>query len=149
MEIIRVDEENYHLFDDMIFWRINGRERDEKEKLKVEVSDEVWKELANPNLYIYSVLIAGKMVGWMSLIYMPKVGKFNGRGHIYIDELWVEPLFRGRGFGKKLMKKADELLKELNGIGIRLYVSQDNESAIACYETCGYTYSGKTYFMEK
>ena len=25
------------------------------------------------------------------MFYMAKVGKYNGHGHIYVDELWVEP----------------------------------------------------------
>ena len=78
-----------------------------------------------------------------------KVGRFNGYGHIYVDELWVEPTFRGRGIAKCLMKKADELLTKSNSAGIRLYVNQNNKSAKDLYERCGFSYTCKSLFMEK
>ena len=67
----------------------------------------------------------------------------------YIDELWVEPNFRGRGFAKALMKKADDLKKELEATGIRLYVNVNNPTAKKLYEYCGYLEDGQAYFMEK
>lgn len=54
-------------------------------------------------------MVDKRYVGWISLIYMPKAGKWNGHGHIYVDELWIEPSFRGQGLAKALMRKADEL----------------------------------------
>ena len=94
------------LFEDMVFWRENGFERKPLHRL---VAEQIKKELANPNLYIYAVMVDKRYVGWISLIYMPKAGKWNGHGHIYVDELWIEPSFRGQGLAKALMRKADEL----------------------------------------
>lgn len=144
---VRIDKDNYHLFDDMIYWRVNGQER--SDEYAPSISKEIKEELDNQNLYIYAVTIVEKMVGWISLIYMPKVGKFKGRGHIYVDELWVEPSRRGRGLGMVLMNKAEDLCTELDCTGIRLYVSRDNDSAIGLYKECGYDITGDTYFMEK
>lgn len=144
--IQKINENNYSLFDDMIFWRENGFERS---PLQTPISEQIKKELANPNLYIYAVMAGGRYVGWISLIYMPKVGKWKGQGHIYVDELWVEPNFRGRGLAKALMQKADELKNQLNATGIRLYVNVNNPAAQKLYESCGYGEDGQAYFMEK
>ena len=97
--IIKVDNQNYSMFDDMVFWRINGRERTYAEKSEAINNNlgDVNLSLANPNLYVYSVLDKDKFVGWISIIYMPKVGRLNGLGHIYVDELWVEPTYRKLG----------------------------------------------------
>ncbi len=106
MKTVRINKDNYHLFDNMIYWRINDQERSVDDVARI--SKDIENELINPNLYIYSVVLNDKMVGWISLIYMPKVGKFNGRGHIYVDELWVQPSYRGRSLGMDLMNKADQ-----------------------------------------
>jgi len=144
--IERITESNYPLFEDMVFWRENGYER---EPLQVPVSGRIKRELINTNLYVYAVMVEARYVGWISLIYMPKVGKWNGQGHIYVDELWVEPGFRGRGLARALMKKADELKEELEAAGIRLYVNVNNPVAGRLYGSCGYKEDGQAYFMEK
>lgn len=54
--IERIDSDNYHKFEDMVYWRMNGIER-----LPVSgpISQEVKKELSNPNLYVYAACICG------------------------------------------------------------------------------------------
>ncbi|MBR4342219.1 MAG: GNAT family N-acetyltransferase [Lachnospiraceae bacterium] len=144
--IERIDETNYCRFDDMVFRREKGYDRATSD---TPISDNIKNELANPNLYVYAIEDENRYVGWISLIYMPKVGKWNGNGHLYVDELWIDPEYRGKGLGKALMKKADEMKKELKATGIRLYVNVDNYSAINLYKNCGFLEAGQTYFMEK
>ncbi len=144
--IERVGENNYPLFEDMVFWRKNGFER---EALYGPVSEQIKKELKNPNLYLYAVMVDKRYVGWISLVYIPKVGKWEGHGHVYVDELWVEPTFRSQGLAKELMKKADELKDELKATGIRLYVNINNPVAGKLYKNCGYLEDGQAFFMEK
>ena len=144
--IEKIDENNHSLFDDMVFWRENGYEREPSQE---PVSEQIKKELLNPNLYVYAVKVDGRYVGWISCVYIAKVGKWKGHGHIYVDELWVEPSFRGNGFAKALLKKADELKDKLEATGIRLYVNVNNPVAQNLYETCGYVEDGRAIFMEK
>ena len=144
--IVKVNADNYHLFEDMIFWRENGYERAPAGE---PASEQIKRELANPDLYIYAALADNRFVGWISLVYIPKVGKWNGHGHIYIDELWVAPDLRGKGIGRALLAKADALKDELEATGSRLYVNVDNKSAKALYEKCGFREEGHTLFMEK
>ena len=144
--IVKVDPDNYPLFENMIFWRENGCERIPSGE---SVPEQIKRELANPDLNIYAALADNRFVGWICLVYIPKVGKWNGHGHIYVDELWVAPDFRGKGIGKALMAKADSLKDELEATGLRLYVNADNISAKALYEKCGFREEGHTLFMEK
>ncbi len=141
----RIDVANYSRFEDMLYWRETGNER---EPAQTAVSDEVKRELADSNLYVYAVLCEGRYVGWISMIYMPKVSRVK-RGYVYVDELWVEPSFRGRGFARLLMAEAERLSSALNATGLRLYVNVDNPAAKRLYESCGYVQCGKAYFMEK
>jgi ribosomal protein S18 acetylase RimI-like enzyme len=144
--IEKIDENNHSLFDDMVFWRENGFEREPSQE---SVSEQIKKELLNPDLFVYAVKVDGRYVGWISCVYIAKVGKWKGHGHIYVDELWVEPSFRGNGFAKALLKKADELKDKFNAPGIRLYVNVNNPVAQNLYETCGYVEDGRAIFMEK
>lgn len=145
-KIIKIDAVNYSLFDDMVYWRMKGSERLPSNEA---VSQSILNELSNPNLFIYSVEVEGRYVGWISLIYMPKVGKYNGYGHIYVDELWIQPSYRRNGFANELMKKAEILKQEKCASGIRLYVNVDNISAKKLYEKCNFSGSGSAYLMEK
>lgn len=144
--IEKIDENNHSLFDDMVFWRENGFER---EPTQEPVSEQIKKELLNPDLYVYAVKVDGRYVGWISCVYIAKVGKWKGHGHVYVDELWVEPSFRGNGFAKALLKKADELKDKFEATGIRLYVNVNNPVAQNLYEACGYVEDGRAIFMEK
>ena len=143
----KIDVTNYTLFNDMVFWRENGFERAPSQ---TPVSDQMEKQLSNPNLYVYAVKVENRYVGWISLVYIPKIGsRWQGHGHVYVDELWVEPSFRGRGYAKALMQKAEELKADLQATGIRLYVNVNNPAARKLYEDCGYWEDGQAYFMEK
>lgn len=144
--IEKIDENNHSLFDNMVFWRENGYEREPSQE---SVSEQIKKELLNPDLFVYAVKVDGRYVGWISCVYIAKVGKWKGHGHIYVDELWVESSFRGNGFAKALLKKADELKDKLEATGIRLYVKVNNPVAQNLYETCGYVEDGRAIFMEK
>lgn len=148
MKIVKVTAENYHLFDDMVYFRMNHEER-KSEKESYHIDEAIKNELLNENLFLYAAEIDQKMVGWISLIYLPKVGRLKGQGYIYVDELWTMPSLRGKGVGQMLMKEADALRIEKNAVGIRLFVNQDNESAKKLYEKSGYKYVEETYFMEK
>lgn len=144
--IEKIDASNHSLFDDMVFWRENSYEREPSQE---PVSNQIKNELLNPNLFVYAVKVDGRYVGWISCVYIAKVGKWKGHGHIYVDELWVEPSFRGNGFAKALLKKADELKDKFEATGIRLYVNVNNPVAQNLYEACGYVEDGRAIFMEK
>jgi ribosomal protein S18 acetylase RimI-like enzyme len=150
-KIIKIDYHNYSMFDDMVFWRMNGRERTYSEKLEStnnSFSDEC-VSLANSNLYVYAALVNDKFVGWISIIYMPKVGRLNGLGYLYIDELWVEVTYRKQNIARKLMEKSDELLSTTKSAGVRLYVNIENPNAKRLYKKCCFSENGTAYFMEK
>lgn len=144
--IERIDTGNYVAFDAMLRWRMAGEETGET---LVDIPGAVQEELRNPNLYVYAVRVQGRYVGWLSAVYMPKVSKWQGHGHVYVDELWVAPPYRRQGLAKARLAKADELATALNAWGTRLYVNVDNPEAKALYESCGYREDGRAFFMEK
>jgi ribosomal protein S18 acetylase RimI-like enzyme len=135
--IVKVDRDNYQMFNDMVFQRINGREKNEAERVETQNFDTIYETLNNENLFVFAALFEDKFVGWISLVYIPKVGRTNGKGHLFIDELYVDPAYRNKGVAKALVKKGDVLSKGINALGLRLYVNTANDDAISLYEQCG------------
>lgn len=144
--IERIDESNYSEFEDMVYWRQNGVQRTPTSSSP---SPRETEELKNPNLFLFAAREEGVFVGWISLVYIPKLGPWKGRGHVYVDELWVEPGHRRKGLAVALMAKADELCAALDATGTRLYVNVNNPGAQSLYEKCGFTPNGDATFMEK
>jgi ribosomal protein S18 acetylase RimI-like enzyme len=59
-------------------------------------------------------------------------------GTWYVNVLAVQPQFRGRGLGTKLLGLADETARSLGKRGLSVIVSDANTGARRLYERCGY-----------
>lgn len=138
------------MFDDLVYLRISGVERtsEEKSASKNKSYNNAYAELENKNLIIYAAKVEGRFIGWISIVYIPKVGPWN-RGVLFIDELWVLAYFRRQGIAEELMKRALRCKKEIDAEEIRLYVAEDNIAAQELYEKCGYASKGKAIYMIK
>ena len=144
-QIERITENNYPAFADMTYWRKNGQE---KEGENSPPSEMVKKHLGDRNFRVYAAKADNKFVGWIALVFMPKIS-WTDAGFVYVDELWVQENYRRNGIAAELMKKADEMKEEFSAMGVRLYVNVNNPAAKALYEKCGYRYEGSAEFMEK
>ncbi|MSU00338.1 GNAT family N-acetyltransferase [Tissierella pigra] len=142
-----ITKSNYHMFDDTVYWRTKEAERTEEEKNRnKDVNfEEAFSQLEHQGFYIFGALYEGRFVGWIMLIYIPKVGKWN-RGIIFVEELWTAPKFRRKGIAIRLMEKAYEIQKETGATKVRLYT--DNIPAQKLYEKCGLKVTGEAVFME-
>lgn len=146
--IVRVNHDNYHLFDEMVFYRMNGRARPLEEARQARDFSAVFHTLSNPGLFVYAAEIEGCFRAWIAICYLPKIGRTNGAGYLFIDELWTAPEYRRRGIARSLLKKADELCRAYQALGIRLYAS--NPDALMLYKSCGYAADEQqAYFMQK
>ena len=148
--IVRVCRENYLMFHDMVFERVHGREKTEDERKEICDFDLAYAALDNDGLYVFAALAENRFIGWISIVYIPKVSWTSGKGHLFIDELWVNPAFRRKGIANALLAQADSLSREMDTLGLRLYVAADNDEAISLYERAGYENRfGAALFMEK
>ncbi|WKZ46799.1 MAG: GNAT family N-acetyltransferase [Anaerolineales bacterium] len=89
----------------------------------------------NPQKAIFFADVDGKPVGQIKIL--PWWNKFA-----YIEELAVNPDFRGKGIGKALMDRAIAWAKGQNFPGIMLETQDNNVPACKLYEKCGFTLSG-------
>jgi ribosomal protein S18 acetylase RimI-like enzyme len=64
---------------------------------------------------------------------------FEFRGHdAFIDELYVEPDFRRRGFGTRAVAFLEEKAREMDVNAVHLEVDRGNDSAFQLYRRAGY-----------
>jgi len=148
--IEKITKDNYSLFDDLIFIRKNNREKTAEERALPGEHAEAHKTLANENLHIFAAKADGKFVGYVSAVYIPKVGSPKAPGHFFIDELWTQPQYRKSGIAYALMMEAEKTSRAAGAIGMRLYTGSDNRAARALYEKCGYKNLGcDACFLEK
>ena len=56
---------------------------------------------------------------------------------LYMDDLYVKPVYRGKGIGKRLMQSVFEVAKSENCKKLRWQVSEWNKPAIEFYKSMG------------
>jgi GNAT superfamily N-acetyltransferase len=116
------------------------KELAEYEKLLHEVTATV--ELLEQNLFgeksVAEVVIASfknKDVGFA--LYFHNFSTFVGKSGIYLEDLYVSPEYRGKGFGKSLLKYLANLAIERDCGRLEWWVLDWNESAIKFYKSLG------------
>lgn len=93
------------------------------------------EETENENSHFLAALFKGKIVGYM--------GVQSIAGECYVTNIAVNPDFRRRGIGAKLIDRAvrDSVLR--NDEFISLEVRKSNSQAISLYEKFGFTVEGE------
>jgi len=148
-KIVLVDKNNYHMFDDMIFYRAHKRYKTDAELSALRDFTEQYVILEKNLLTTYAMEIDNNFVGYISTIYIPKITQ-NNNGFMFVDDLWVNPNYRRMGIAELLMKKAETFAQENKTYGLRLYVSTNNDAGASLYEKCGLTNKyGESMLMEK
>ena len=150
-KVVKVDKDNYFMFDDMIFYRGHERYKNEKELNQRDYFPQYYAVLNENFFHAYAMEIEDKFVGYICAVYIPKIGKRENNGFLFVDDLWVNPSYRKMGIAEKLMQKAEDLAKEKGYYGLRLYVDTANDAGISLYKKCGYSNQqyGPSMLMEK
>lgn len=112
----------------------------EYEKLAHEVvaTVEILEEtLFGPRAYaeVYIGEYQGKAVGYA--LFFHNFSTFTGRPGIYLEDLYVQPAMRGKGFGKCLLAYLAKLAVERNCTRVEWSVLDWNEPSIQFYRSIG------------
>ena len=70
-------------------------------------------------------------------VYFHNLSTFLGRPGIYLEDLYVQPDFRGKGIGRSLLSYLAQLAKKRNCGRLEWSVLDWNESAIRFYKNLG------------
>ena len=93
--------------------------------------------LANPQLgKAWLILVNQKPAGYVVLT-LGFSFEYHGR-EAFIDELYVEPEYRRRGFGRNAMQFVAERAREMGVNAIHLEVDHANDPALELYRHTGY-----------
>lgn len=133
IEIVKVTTSNYPEYLNMIKWRITGKRASltyTKEELQY------GKCLDTDYFWVYAAKIEGEMVGYLQASLIPKPDARIGT--LFVDEVWTQDSFRGRGVAKALINKILEVGKEQNLWEVRLTVDIDNPAARKVYTGAGF-----------
>lgn len=84
---------------------------------------------------VFLAEVDGKLAGQIKLITW-------WNGYAYIDDVIVNPQFRGQGVGKALMEAAIQWSREKRFPGIMLETQDDNVAACKLYDSCGFVLGG-------
>lgn len=95
-----------------------------------ETREHLRRGLREPNRRYYAGVLRGEPVG------MLRVGEW-GRG-TDITALGVLPERRGRGYGRRMLLEAVELLLAEGNEDVAIEVATDNRGALGLYESCGF-----------
>jgi ribosomal protein S18 acetylase RimI-like enzyme len=91
--------------------------------------------IVHPTTFLYVAEVSGCLAGTAAF----SVPADPCRGFIgYVDDVVVDPAFRGRGVAEKQLSKLIELAKQLNCVRIDLTASVSRTTAIRLYERLGF-----------
>ncbi|GAA4586242.1 GNAT family N-acetyltransferase [Planotetraspora phitsanulokensis] len=99
---------------------------------------EQWEERLEGVVVTLVAVVDGSDAGIVGVI--PGSEEHPRRAHLV--GMWIDPAARGRGAGGRLVDEALALAWGLDAEEVELWVVDDNEPAIALYESRGFTPSG-------
>jgi GNAT superfamily N-acetyltransferase len=122
----------------LILQFIRGLAEYEKLTHEVTATEELLRQTLFGERHVAEVIIGdseGEPVGFA--LFFHNFSTFLGRPGIYLEDLFVKPEMRGRGFGRVLLTYLAKLAKERNCGRVEWSVLDWNEPAIGFYKSLG------------
>lgn len=110
---------------------------------------ELWDEIySNPN-WIYIVCeVDGKLVSTCTVTLIKNLTR-NARPYALIENVVTHSEFRNKGYGKMVLKKAQDIARENNCYKVMLMTGSKKEETLKFYESTGFQKGIKTGFIIK
>jgi len=99
----------------------------------------------NPRkIKVYVGLIDGEIAGTASL-HLGHYSTWNDNFYGHVEDLIVDPCYRGRGLAYRLLRKIIEVAREENLARLELNTQNHNRAAQRLYEKAGFSTSSLVY----
>ena len=109
--------------------------------------DRIRQELNNPDSQFYLLLENEEPAAYFKINVPPAQTDINDPESVELERIYVRKKFQGRGLGKAMMQKTEEIARESGCTYIWLGVWERNEPAVAFYEHNGFYKFGKHFFQ--
>ena len=114
------------------------KELDEEAELSLEEARAIWKRMKQYPYYKAYVALKGmEIVGSFSLLICDNLGH-GGVRFAVVDNVVVDPNYRGQGIGKKIMMKAMELARQNDCYKMMLSSNKSRVRAHEFYKKLGF-----------
>jgi GNAT superfamily N-acetyltransferase len=112
------------------------------------VATQTWRQFFSSAEFgrAWLLSVGGELAGYVILT-LGYSFEYRGR-EAFVDELYVEEKFRGKGLGRRAMEFVEQRARELGVNAIHLEVDRGNEAALGLYRRTGYVDHDR-YLMTK
>jgi GNAT superfamily N-acetyltransferase len=90
---------------------------------------------ANPPFECILAVVDSKIVGFA--LFFQNYSTWQGRPGLFLEDLYVQPEYRGTGIGKKLLRRLADICRERNYGRMEWEVLDWNQPAIDFYKSLG------------
>ncbi|WP_019004240.1 GNAT family N-acetyltransferase [Cohnella laeviribosi] len=116
-------------------------------ELQADRLNSLWEQIyPNPNMHYIVADLEGQLVASCVLVIIPNLTR-NARPYGLIENVVTHPLFRRKGYGTKVLRKALQLAWERNCYKVMLLTSSKEERTLTFYEKAGFKRGVKTGFI--
>ena len=104
----------------------------------VTISPDRLETLLETNAFEASFIQCGAdIIGYT--VTFPQTGTFTGETSLYLEDIFIDPQYRGRGFGTQVMKLLGRQAQAIGATSLSWSVLRTNRDAIQFYDKLGAT----------
>ena len=106
-----------------------------KSTISIEQTELTWKRLINNELKMFGFVAENEdgVIGFTHCLFRPST--WTETDYCYLEDLFVDPLIRGKGVGRALMDKVFELAREKKSKRVYWTTQEFNKTARVLYDS--------------
>jgi GNAT superfamily N-acetyltransferase len=106
-----------------------------KSTISSEQTELTWKRLINNELKMFGFVAESEegIIGFTHCLFRPST--WTETEYCYLEDLFVDPIIRGKGVGRSLMEKVFELAKEKKSKRVYWTTQEFNKTARVLYDS--------------
>ena len=106
-----------------------------KSTISSEQTELTWKRLINNELKMFGFVAESEegVIGFTHCLFRPST--WTETEYCYLEDLFVDPIIRGKGVGRSLMEKVFELAKEKKSKRVYWTTQEFNKTARVLYDS--------------
>ena len=131
------------------FTAAEAREAEGDTKNMKTLADGIKAALEDRSIAMYWVLINEDNQPVGSASALKEWSDWNAGYYWWIQSMYIRPDYRGKGYLDLLLDAIQLQMKKQNGLGLRLYVHENNQAAIRAYEKANFVFSKYRIMIQK